>query len=275
MAELRAPEGIRLLALDIDGTMAPEEGIPAPHIAKAVRQVHQAGVEIILVTGRPVHAVADVIQALRLDEIWVGASNGAVLAVSTQGKWSIVATETFDPRPAMEAVLEADPDAGLVVEEPGQGYRLSRPLPSAVGQEPHIQWIGVLERTTFAAVATQAIPLEALAELASGKGATVMPWHWEGWDVVDLQAAHVSKATAVQAIAERRGWSASECTAVGDYLNDMEMLRWAGWSVAMGHAPAEVRAIADAVAPPFDEDGLLAVTNALLAAKAQESRRIP
>ena len=270
---LRAPAGIRLLALDIDGTLAPEEGVPPSHIANAVREVHAAGVEIILVTGRPLHAVGDVADSLGLDELWAGCSNGAVLAVCAQGEWRVVATETFDPRPAVTAVQEADPAVGLVCEQPGQGYLLSRPLPSAVGQEPHLPWTGVPEQTTFAAIASQAISLDALTDLARGKGANVMPWHWEGWDVVDLQPEHVSKATAVQAIADRRGWGAHQCAAVGDYLNDIDMLRWVGWGVAMGHARDEVLAAADAVAPSLDDDGILAVTKAILAAKELESRQ--
>ncbi len=43
--------------------------------------------------------------------------------------------------------------------------------------------------------------------------------------------------------------------AIGDGRNDIEMLRWAGRGVAMGQAPAEVKAAADAVTLPVEEDG--------------------
>ena len=43
--------------------------------------------------------------------------------------------------------------------------------------------------------------------------------------------------------------------AIGDGRNDVEMLAWAGRGVAMGQAPAEVHAAADAVTGTFDEDG--------------------
>jgi hydroxymethylpyrimidine pyrophosphatase-like HAD family hydrolase len=47
--------------------------------------------------------------------------------------------------------------------------------------------------------------------------------------------------------------------AVGDGRNDLEMLRWAGHGVAMGHAPAEVQDVADEVTGTFEEDGCAAV----------------
>jgi hydroxymethylpyrimidine pyrophosphatase-like HAD family hydrolase len=265
---LRAPAGIRLLALDIDGTIAPEEGVPPAHIVAAIHEVHAAGVEIMLVTGRPLHAVREVGQALGLDELWVGSSNGAVTSMRGPGEWGIVATESFDPRPAVEAVLAADPEAGIVIEEPGQGYRVSRTMPSAIGQDPHLPWLPVPRATTFAALASRVLALDALTDLVADKGANVMPWRWDGWEVVDLQPAHVSKATAVQQLAAKRGLGAHECAAVGDFLNDIDMLTWVGWGVAMGHAPPEVKAVADAVAPSLDQDGILAVTAALLAATA-------
>jgi hydroxymethylpyrimidine pyrophosphatase-like HAD family hydrolase len=47
--------------------------------------------------------------------------------------------------------------------------------------------------------------------------------------------------------------------AVGDGGNDIEMLRWAGLGVAMGHAPDEVKAAADEVTGSVHEDGLAQV----------------
>lgn len=142
-APLVAPPGIRLLALDIDGTIAPEEGLPAPRIVDAIRATHEAGVEIMLVTGRPAHAVSGVASALGLDELWVGSSNGAVVSRATPGGWEIVGRETFDPRPAVAALQALDPSVAIVVEEPGEGFRVSRDVPTAIGQEPHLPFVGV------------------------------------------------------------------------------------------------------------------------------------
>ena len=57
----------------------------------------------------------------------------------------------------------------------------------------------------------------------------------------------VSKATGVDRAAGSLGFDAVDVLAVGDGWNDVELLGWAGWGVAMGHAPSGVREVADAV----------------------------
>jgi len=260
-----APPGIRLLALDIDGTIAPEVGLPAPRIVDAIRATHAAGVEVMLVTGRPAHAVRGVAAALGLDELWVGSSNGAVLSRATPQSWEIVARETFDPRDAVAAVQALDPNAAIVVEEPGVGFRVSRSVPTAIGQEPHLPFGSVPATATLVALASRLAPAPQLLAAVAGVDAYVMPWRHQGWEVLDISPSHVSKATAVRTLAQRRAVLPEECAAVGDYLNDIAMLEWAGWGVAMGHAPALVREAADAVAPDFSEDGVLAVLAAISA----------
>lgn len=65
-----------------------------------------------------------------------------------------------------------------------------------------------------------------------------------------------NKGTAVRYLAENLlGLKAHNVMAIGDNFNDVEMLEYAGLGVAMGDAPAEVKAIAQWVAPSVEEDG--------------------
>jgi len=66
----------------------------------------------------------------------------------------------------------------------------------------------------------------------------------------------VSKASALETVAERFGTSADDVLAVGDGHNDVEMLEWAGHGVAMGHAPDDLQAVADEVCASIGDDGL-------------------
>ena len=77
--------------------------------------------------------------------------------------------------------------------------------------------------------------------------------------VTVLEALHpaANKGLAVSWMAEKvMALEARNVLAVGDALNDIEMLEYAGIGVAMGNAPPEVKAIADWVAPPIEEDGV-------------------
>ncbi len=62
------------------------------------------------------------------------------------------------------------------------------------------------------------------------------------------------------------GWGIpdAEICAVGDDVNDIPMIQAAGLGVAMGNAIAEVKEVADRIAPSHDEDGLVDVVGWLL-----------
>ncbi|WP_128861569.1 HAD-IIB family hydrolase, partial [Streptococcus parasanguinis] len=65
-----------------------------------------------------------------------------------------------------------------------------------------------------------------------------------------------SKASALQALSQTLGYSRDQVMALGDANNDLEMLRFAGYSVAMGNGNAAVKEIADFITLTNDEDGV-------------------
>ena len=91
--------------------------------------------------------------------------------------------------------------------------------------------------------------------------------HYNGWWAVDFTAAGVHKGKAARVLAERMGVQPGRFIAAGDSFNDLPMLDVAGLRIAMAGAPAEMKAIADYVAPPVEEDGLaVAIEEAVLPA---------
>ncbi|MBW4680785.1 MAG: Cof-type HAD-IIB family hydrolase [Microcoleus vaginatus WJT46-NPBG5] len=82
-----------------------------------------------------------------------------------------------------------------------------------------------------------------------------------------FEATHpaVNKGEAVRYLAEEiLGLPASSVMTIGDNFNDVEMLAYAGLGVAMGNAPAEVKAVAKWVAPSVEQDGAAAAIEAFL-----------
>ena len=80
--------------------------------------------------------------------------------------------------------------------------------------------------------------------------------HYNGWWAVDFTAAGVHKGEAARQLAEIQGMDTRQFIAAGDSYNDLPMLEAAGFRIAMASAPDEMKAIADFVAPPVEEDGL-------------------
>lgn len=73
-----------------------------------------------------------------------------------------------------------------------------------------------------------------------------------------LEFVHISasKAIALEKINERLGISREEMIAIGDGYNDLSMLRYAGYSVAMGNAPDDIKSVCSYVTLPNTEDGV-------------------
>src|SRR3954466_8271591 len=90
---------------------------------------------------------------------------------------------------------------------------------------------------------------------------------------LELTRARVSKGRGVAWLAHRAGIPLGQVLAMGDALNDLEMVADAGHGVAMPTAPAEVRLAARYIAPPVGEGGAAAMIEALVLAPPEEARR--
>ncbi|WP_298755281.1 HAD family hydrolase, partial [uncultured Nocardioides sp.] len=186
----------------------------------------------------------------------VVASNGGV--VFRYPPMDIVHEHTFDARPAVMAVLEEHPDALVGVEERGRGYRVNRPFPAGELSgdmiETPVEDI-VAEPVSRVIIRDPQATAEDFVDLAGRLGlhGTDYVVGWTAW--MDLSPVGVSKASGLQQVCDDLGVSAADALAIGDGRNDLEMFAWAGRSVAMGQAIEEVRAAADDVTAPVDEDG--------------------
>ena len=122
----------RLVALDVDGTLMSYDGVISDEVRAAVRAVRDAGLHVVLATGRGVHSAVPVARELGLTEGWVVCSNGAVTArldPGVENGYEIVRVVTFDPGPALRTIAMELPDALYAVEDLGLGFRVSADFP--------------------------------------------------------------------------------------------------------------------------------------------------
>jgi HAD superfamily hydrolase (TIGR01484 family) len=256
----------RLVALDIDGTLLKwiegagqthEQVAPAVH--DAVRRAHEAGAHIVLASGRSPHGMTTIADLLDLEggePAWVVASNGAV--VFRYPPLEVVHEETFDARPAVEAILREHPGVLVAVEERGVGYRVNRPFPAGeLSGDMVITDVAdlVAQHVSRVIVRDPESTAEDFLDLARRLGlhGTDYVVGWTAW--LDLAPVGVSKASGLAHVAERLGVDAADVLAIGDGRNDIEMLQWAGRGVAMGQAVEPVIAAADDVTGTVYEDG--------------------
>jgi HAD superfamily hydrolase (TIGR01484 family) len=264
----------KLVALDIDGTLfVPdlENGFSTDEVTPAVRaaveRVVDAGVHVVLASGRAPLSMTKVLQHLNIpgsdrEQALVVASNGAV--TFSYPPMRVLDEVTFDARPAVHAVLRHVPEAAVAVEEHGVGYRVNRHFP--VGELDGQMILTPIEEMVASEVSRVIIrdpqsTSEDFVELADKLGLRGTNYFigWTAW--LDLAPEGVTKASGLASVAQRLGVDAEDVLAVGDGRNDIDMLRWAGRGVAMGQAPAEVKKAADAVTASVQEDGLAVELN--------------
>jgi HAD superfamily hydrolase (TIGR01484 family) len=247
------------VALDIDGTIVDHDGVMPEDIHAGIRRVVDAGVHVVLATGRAWHGTQPIVDLLGLPAGPTVSSNGAV--VVTYPPLDIVRARTFDPSEVIARVEEFAPGTLIAVEEIGRGYRLSGPF-------PHGDLTGEMVIEDAAQLSSRPVTRVILRDpdasdqdfirLAEHLGLHGVTYFvgWSAW--LDIAPEGANKASALADIAVELGVARADVLALGDGRNDIEMLSWAGRGVAMGDAPPEVQQVADHVTGRFAEGGTVA-----------------
>ncbi len=252
-----AVDSIRLIAVDIDGTLLnPQFQISEPDLT-ALRNAHAEGIEVILVTGRR-HAFAlPIAQQLGFD-LWLICSNGAVtrsLAGETFHR-DLLPQQTC--RDLCVAMQEFRGQTVLTFDKDGRGAIVLEHLRELEGSIRHwlqknmeyIEFVVPIENalTTDPVQAMFCGPValmrQALQVLEGcGLPVTVLRTEYPGRDlsIVDVLNADCSKGYALERWANHRGIIREQVMAVGDNYNDIEMLAFAGHPFIMENASQELR----------------------------------
>ena len=267
---------VRLVATDLDGTLLRSDGTVSNRTRSALQQASDAGVVVVLVTGRPPHTLRKAAQAAGVSGLAI-CSNGAV--VYDLDRTSIVrhtALETDTAARLIHALRAVVPDVCFAFV---RGERFAcEPAYHAISQaRDHADGfldLAVLgealalcdEAPTKLIVRHASIDVDELLATVHALGLDGFEATQSGAPYVEVAAAGITKAYALEALCTDLGIHASEVVAFGDAPNDLPLMRWAGLSVAVANAHPHLLAEAHEVAPANDEDGVAIVLERLLAA---------
>jgi Cof subfamily protein (haloacid dehalogenase superfamily) len=273
---------IRLLALDIDGTLLDSHGRVPPANLAAIARASAAGVEVSLATGRRYDFARPIFEQLPAPLTLI-LSNGAI--VKTRD--GVTLMRRLLPREVARAVLARVPQhrdsAAVVFDRRREGqvvfeaidwehplhhrfFASNRPFLSEVApleacltEDPiQVMFTGgcVAMRTVFDDLRA---PLTTRAPGASDTAdysVALTEYEHRDFSLVDVVQAGCSKGTALREWSERQGYRREEVMAMGDNLNDLEMLEFAGRPVLMGNALPELKARGWAITATNDDDGV-------------------
>ena len=253
-----------LVALDIDGTLVGQDRAIPPTTLQAVAAAAAAGHHLVLATGRSIVGLLPVARALGIFPGWAVASSGSVIVrldLGVRAGYVVEEAHTFDVEPLVRLVDESASDLMLAVEELGWGYRTSARLPDGFLNGP--QRVVPLEEIWSRRATRVILRGSGVTDLVGAVCALGLTATRSGPDSVDVTPFGLSKATALEKVRERLGVARGNTIAVGDNYNDIDMLRWAARSVAMGHAPPDLLAIAGEVTGTIHEHGVVGVLRSI------------
>ena len=270
---------VRLLVLDIDGTLLTSGKAISPRTRSAIGAARALGVRLVLATGRRYPSARPVAEDI----------GGEVPLVLHNGALVVEGGEIIHCRPlpkgvaARVVILARDRGLDPVVHcgQKGEGLLLVEARARKAGLVSHY-----LERSAaHVVVVADAADLEddpmqvmlggapeemrglrAELELTLGAQARVERTVYPRTEVEILDVLHpaVGKASAVAFLQERYGVLAEETLAIGDNWNDREMLEQAGRGFVMGGADPELLTLGLPVLPTSDEDGVAVAIEACL-----------
>ena len=268
------PPAIRLVAMDLDGTLLDRQYRVSPATHAAVQDLREAGIAVVPATGRRFGAGAPYGLSLglrgpmifqngalaknlgdRVPLFWRALSPALVRHVVSVGRrFGILPLLIGDP---------FGPGIILIEEAPHQYDRLGRYLESSWTDVQMVADLGKVRRGDVlqASFCGHIQPLRKLAEILrqeTGADASITGTEYPDRDLslLDLMHAGVSKGTALVRLARLLGIVPYEAAAFGDNFNDRDMLAAVGLPLVMGNADESLRTEFPRVVPPCDASGV-------------------
>jgi Cof subfamily protein (haloacid dehalogenase superfamily) len=265
---------IKLLALDIDGTLLTSRGEITPRNSAAIDRARQFGVQIVLVTGRRFNSARGLAQGLDTDAPLIS-HNGALTK-------NVETLETLDYHPLDVGIARAiisfgrecgvdmiccdDPDGlgkmiieGVSDENKSLHRYLDKYRDSVSVVSDLLEYVDHSPiQIMFSGRCDPMDDYAARLKAAMGGRIQLFKTRYRSADLTILDALSVtaSKGASLEAIAKKHGVAREEVMAVGDNHNDLTMLHYAGIGVVMANAEDELKRMGFALTSSNEEDGV-------------------
>lgn len=259
---------IKLIAIDMDGTLLnSKKEIPTENI-EAIQKAAAAGVKIVLCTGRPKSGIVPYFNQLGLtEEEYIIMNNGCT--IYNTKNWELidyaqVSHQEFD---ILYAATQNHPEVCLTLTGEKTYFAVGDRVPDLVQYDAGLVFakakaisfekLKANDEIIFQAMYMAEKPLldpfqaEKEAELAEDFSVVrSQPY------IFEAMPKGFTKATGLKILADQLGYSSEQVMALGDAANDLEMLEFAGHSVAMGNASDDIKKHCRYVTNSNDEAGV-------------------
>ena len=266
---------IKLIASDLDGTLIGHDFHFRKRTLEALSAARDAGVQLVVVTGRPFRWLDGVLGQLPGYDSYAICSNGAV--TYHVGKGRVVATRTLAMHTVLEAhqILEREFPTATFTAETVDTVFLQGDVKVEEGgplENSELVWGNLAQILSPDAQVVKYLvrvegydPEDLLPRVAKLVGERVSVTHAVPGDpLIEMAAPGLNKGAVLADFAAERGIKAHEVAAFGDMPNDLEMLQWAGHGYALESGSPSLRQAVARTCPAFDQDGVAQIIEKLL-----------
>jgi hypothetical protein len=258
---------VDLIAIDMDGTLLNPDHKVTPAVKEAIQEAKDAGIKIVLCTGRPFPGVTDYLEELDLKQEgdYAITYNGA-LVQRTDTK-EVVANHTMNHHDYLKLQAAAK-DAGVHFHAiHNQGiFTPNTDISEYSVVESYINGVPLFYRTPEEMdehTSYNKMMMIDKEEILDAGIAKLSKSLWDEYTILRSEAFFLeflnkdaSKGTALKDLATILGFPKERVMAIGDSGNDIDLIEYAGIGVAMGNAVDAVKDVADAFTTSNTEDGV-------------------
>ncbi len=269
-----------VIALDVDGTILPDDKEIHPETRAAIQAVADRGATVVIATGRRWRTAMDVIEPLGAGEYLIQSSGAVVRDIGT----AEILFERHIPGEVAREIVGLGREMGVTgvwYDTPGRTHKLyvfgqlaeveslkmysSRNLAAFVETDSFDGLADAMELVFFGEEESL-LAFEGRLERDHPADVRTMPWTNYAFAnlVLEVVSREVSKGSALAWLASYLGVARDRVLAIGDDVNDKEMIVWAGTGAAMGNASQPILEVADLTIGRVDRRGLAEYLTGLL-----------
>lgn len=258
----------KMIVLDLDDTLLLDDHTISPRTRKALMDAQEAGVKVVLASGRPTFAMRHIAKELELEKhgSFILSFNGAQITNCTTNER--IFSSSLSPETAHELYAISKQEGVWIHTYVGDDI-VTETDNAYTRIEGEITGMQVVEVDRFVEAVNQpvvkvlmvetpekmALLEKKLQQQLAGQLSVVRSKPF----FLEFTEAGVNKGTSLHHLIQQLGVKQEEVIAVGDSYNDLAMIQFAGLGVAMGNAPDDIKEMADYVTETNSNDGVAKV----------------
>ncbi|KXT84299.1 sugar-phosphatase [Streptococcus panodentis] len=257
---------VKLVAVDIDGTLLNNKREITPEVFSAIQDAKAAGVKIVIATGRPIAGVQKLLEELRLREPdnYVITFNGGLVQDTATGQELIKETLSYEDYLELEFLSRKLNVHMHAISKDGI-YTANRNIGRYTVYEANLVHMPVFYRTPEEMADKEIVKVMYIdePEILDAAIARLPQELYDSYTLVksapfylEIVKKNVNKGAAVLHLAEKLGLTKDQTMAIGDEENDRAMLEAVGHPVVMENGRPELKKMAEYITKSNEESGV-------------------